>query len=509
MATITVSNTGGNWNATGTWVGGVIPLTTDNVIFTSTSGNLTINVSSTIVDFDLTNYLGTITFTSALVVNGNLNLGTGGYTQAGISGIDKQGTSSITTNGTVWSRRFRFNGTHTVTLNDDFNISGALTFQVSGSPTIITLNGFNIYHTGTFNASNNGGAVAGTTKYWYKGTGTTWAQGASAPSINIDFYIDTVGTLTMTGSSLSGIIFGANKELKVISGSLVTTGLSALSLSGRTLDFNGNVVNNIRFITASQTVTLLSNTTITTLTILAVNTQTLNGFKLTTTNITQTGATGTFNGTTDIDIVGTGTWSNSGGGTIRNNVTFKSTSITTLTGNIHHDTGVLSDELGCSVTTTGSTLNVDASTTISTGYINWDSVNITSGTVTLNALFTVIGTLYLASLGNIIFTGVSGFTCNTMSCVTAGRTITLKNGNTYQINNSLILKGTIANRTTVSGTSSSYAYFNLSYGAIQDVEYTNATWIDSSGGQTINTSAGTLSNTLNWAISSGNFLLMF
>lgn len=507
MATITVSNAGGNWNATGTWVGGVIPLSTDNVIFTSTSGNLTINVTSNIVDFDLTNYLGTITFTAPLIVIGNLNLGTGGYTQAGATGIDKAGTGSITSNGVVWSRRFRFNGTYTVTLNDDFNISGALMFQAGGAT--MTVNGFNIYHTGTFLITNNGGVIAGTTKYWYKGTGTTWAQGVSTPIINIDFYVDTVGTLTMTGTSINGIIFGANKELKVISGSLVTTGLSALSLSGRTVDFNGNVVNNLRFIIASQTVTLLSNTTVKTLTIPAVNTQTLNGFKLTTTNITQTGATGTFNGTTDIDIVGTGTWSNSGRGTIRNNVTFKSTAITTLTGNIHYDTGVLSDESGCSVTTIGSTLNVDASTTISTGYINWDSVNITSGTVTLNALFTVIGTLSLASLGNIIFTGISGFTCNTMSCVTAGRTITLKNGTTYQVTNSLILTGITASNITFQSSTTSYANLYLSYSANQSVTNTNSTWIDSSGGQTINTSAGTLSNTLNWAIASGNFLLMF
>jgi len=54
MAVITVSNTGGNYNATGTWVGGVIPLTTDTIAFTATSGNLTINVASTCAGINLT-----------------------------------------------------------------------------------------------------------------------------------------------------------------------------------------------------------------------------------------------------------------------------------------------------------------------------------------------------------------------------------------------------------------------------------------------------------------------
>lgn len=42
MATRTVSNSGGNWNATGTWVEGAIPTSADDVVF-STNVNCTIS----------------------------------------------------------------------------------------------------------------------------------------------------------------------------------------------------------------------------------------------------------------------------------------------------------------------------------------------------------------------------------------------------------------------------------------------------------------------------------
>ena len=53
------------------------------------------------------------------------------------------------------------------------------------------------------------------------------------------------------------------------------------------------------------------------------------------------------------------------------------------------------------------------------------------------------------------------------------------------------------------------AIFNLQNGATQSVTNCNATRIDSSGGQTIYTSEGTLTDTINWGIGSGNFFLMF
>ena len=46
MPTRTISNAGGNYNATTTWVEGVVPNSGDDVVATATSGQLTVNVSS-------------------------------------------------------------------------------------------------------------------------------------------------------------------------------------------------------------------------------------------------------------------------------------------------------------------------------------------------------------------------------------------------------------------------------------------------------------------------------
>ena len=76
MATRTVSDVGGNWSATATWVGAVVPIAGDDIAFTITSGNLTVNVNTAVlIGVNLTNYLGTITFTQTINTSGFLNLG--------------------------------------------------------------------------------------------------------------------------------------------------------------------------------------------------------------------------------------------------------------------------------------------------------------------------------------------------------------------------------------------------------------------------------------------------
>lgn len=416
MAIITVSNSGGtrNWTDPLTWVGGSVPLATDSVIFTNTSGNLIINATSTIVDFNLSNFTGTITFTGALIINGNWHLGGGiyTYTQLGTSYVRKQGTGTITSNGVTWSREFRFVGNGTTTLVDDLNLTGPFQFQGSSNPANMVVNGNNIFHTGTYIASINGGTISGTTKYWYQGTGTVLSQSISSFSINIDFYINTVGTFTISGSSTNGIVFGGNKELKVISGTLVTTGLSALTLWGRTIDFNGNTIHNLRLINATQTVTLLSTTTVNTLTIHQSPsvTQNITGFAINTNNLSITGTGNSASktqGDTQINLVGSGTWSQTGTSYLKNNLTVKSTANLTVSGTVYYNTGILAAESGCIVNTGVSTLNVNASTTIDTNtYITWFNVNFSLvATHTFNSIFKCVN--LMCGNGNITLNGFS------------------------------------------------------------------------------------------------------
>ena len=125
----TVSNTGGNWNATTAWVGGVVPIAGDTVDFTATSGNLTVNVATaTLAGIDFTNYVGTITVSNTLnVTSGTINLGTGGYTQAGASGFGIGGSVTIISNGTVWSRIITFlTSSSTTTLSDNLTVGYSL-----------------------------------------------------------------------------------------------------------------------------------------------------------------------------------------------------------------------------------------------------------------------------------------------------------------------------------------------------------------------------------------------
>jgi hypothetical protein len=364
MAVYTVSNTGGNINAGATYVGGIVPTSTDTIVFTSTSGQLTVNTPFTIAGIDFTNWTGTLIMSAILTVNGNITL-VSAMTITGTSKLVISATSTMTSNGKTWSNSLDFNmnaGSQVVTLADNWNVTGSVSF---------------LTNTATFN--------------------------------------------------------------------------------GNKISIGGSLSNN------------------------------------------------TNGGTTLFELVGTGTWTSSN---FRNSLTINTSGTITITGTLSYNTGTLTRMAG-TVVTTGSTLLINSSTTLNTNGINWNNVNIIAGTITNNSLLTINGTLTLASSSNVVFAGTHGFTTNSLSCVTAGRTITFKDGVTYTVNSSLTLTGTSGSRITVNSSTTSYAYLTLAYGATQNVTNTNATWINSGGGDTIKSSFGTLSDTVNWEVGQGYWWLMF
>lgn len=155
MATITVSNTGGNWSVTTTWVGGIVPTSIDDVVFTATSGNLTVNTNTcTCKTINFTNYVNTITINNnaILIVNGNVTLNTGHTNVCVGSGrMVVQALSTLVSNGKAWTGALYFLGTSVnKTFSDSWNIG---TFVLNDTSSTTTLNAD--VTVGNFTINNN------------------------------------------------------------------------------------------------------------------------------------------------------------------------------------------------------------------------------------------------------------------------------------------------------------------------------------------------------------------
>lgn len=261
MAIITVSNTGGNWNATGTWVGGVLPLTTDTIAYTSTSGSLTVNVASICAGMDMTNYSAgkTITFTSTLTINGNWNLGSGAYTQAGASGVIMPVSATITSNGVTWSRTLTFQGTsQTYTLaGNDLTVSGLLT--LSPVTTMVWSGAFNINVLGGLTVSGTAGATISGASTPIIIKGGTWNH-------TVVSYIQNAITINPSTTVTLGVQYVSSPTLTYTAGvGSVITGTGTLNINASTtLNTSGMTWNNVTII-AAITTTLSSTLNATTL----------------------------------------------------------------------------------------------------------------------------------------------------------------------------------------------------------------------------------------------------
>jgi hypothetical protein len=246
MALRTVSNTGGNWNATAAWVGGVVPSATDTVDFTATSGNLTVNVNTAALQgINFTNYVGTITFNANINVQGTLNLGTGGYTQIGsTSGVAFNGASNITCNGVVCPFALILSGT--ITLNDDLYFSNFFT----ASSVATTINNFNIYcMSGTLDGDAN---ISGTSTFYFKGN-STWSTLFSGFQFRLNTIIDcetlTLPTLTNRYASY------ASGTIRYVRGKFNKNARFSILLNCTIIDFHKCIIDNIQ-LQGGQTITM-------------------------------------------------------------------------------------------------------------------------------------------------------------------------------------------------------------------------------------------------------------
>lgn len=299
MAVYTVSNAGGNYNVGTTWVGGVVPLTSDTIAFTSTSGNLTINVASTCAGVDFTNYLGTITVNTAFRSNGNINFGTGGYTIAGSNTTYIGATGTVTSNGVVWTGNFGFIGSgFTFTLTDDLTVNGTITMNANSS----FINGFTIYVKSSW--SHTGGNLGGTTNVVFNGTGN-WNH-TTGFYLGLNTTINTTGTITF---GANGVRFGGSATLTYISGTIVASTpfyvMGTCSLDVAPIAFNMFQING-----TSTVCTLLDNITVNgELRFNGATACTVNGFNIYCNQNVYVQPNYTINGTTVLQLVGAAmTW---------------------------------------------------------------------------------------------------------------------------------------------------------------------------------------------------------
>ena len=176
MAIRTISNAGGNYNSSGTWVEAQVPTSADDIVATATSGQLTINVASAARTINLTNYNNTIT------MNAN-------WTVSGTALSSMIGSSTTTYAGTVGFLYFS-GATHT--LSQEIGSSRIPNFTIQGTRTLTTdiyvvnfnsitlnpiINGNSLFVSGNFGGapqiitSTTANGISGTTRFILDGSG--------------------------------------------------------------------------------------------------------------------------------------------------------------------------------------------------------------------------------------------------------------------------------------------------------------------------------------------------
>lgn len=210
MALRTISNTGGNYNSTGTWVGGVVPLTTDTIDATATSGPLTINVAATCAGVDFTNYTSTLTINFDFTISGPIVLGSG-MTIAGNAYLAANGTNTIRTNGVVIPSFQVLGQNITRTLLDNLTATNLLQRMGNQNPTIAGSFTMSITNFRTSGAGGGSyGWLLGATPIVFNGANCYYESVLSQCGLCAPMFINTPGNFTIagTGSNVGQITLG-------------------------------------------------------------------------------------------------------------------------------------------------------------------------------------------------------------------------------------------------------------------------------------------------------------
>jgi len=375
MAVRTIAAGGGNWNATSTWMEGIVPILGDTVFAAVTSGQLTVNVAAACTSIDFTNYTNTLTMNATLSVGGNVTL-VAAMTIAGTSALILTANGTFTSNGKTLSGALAINAALTITIADDLRITGLLTLNGAGTTTINGL--FNIYIGSAITFVGAGYAVTGTATFLVTTT-CTWTHNSTSYLINTLTINCGANTLTF---STNGLRCGGGGTTTYLSGNVAGTKLILITLS-RVLNVSDMIWTSATI--QSGTVTLLSDWNIGSLT-LSTTAVAINGaFNVNATNGLIISNAGAFTGTATLNLLG-GTWSTSFPAAT-NSISIVLKGDVTISGTVSKS-GTLTYTSG-KITVAGSTLAIIAAATlIDMDKIAWNTVTVTAGTtLTMNKFF--------------------------------------------------------------------------------------------------------------------------
>lgn len=293
---------------------------------------------------------------------------------------------------------------------------------------------------------------------------------AACNGLDFSAYANTItmtNNITISGNCTLGASMGISG-----SGSLTILGASNLTSNGKTwtnnLALNGS---------GNTTMTLTDNWDVDgTLTLTpAGGPLTINGYIIYAgTSLIKTG-TSASNGTTIIEMNGTGTWTTVHTGPIGNNLRFNTAGTITVSGNNRYGTvaaNAMTYIMG-TIVTTGSTLFINVSAILNVSGITWNDVTISSGSGTINlssdlnvggnfSVFSTTTTNKINSPGNINVSG--SVVLNTTTGIVWGSATIIMNG-TGTISMNSVTTGQLQNNVTLNtggvitfGTKLSLAY---------------------------------------------------
>lgn len=464
-------------NGTGTWSHSGLGYLTNN---------LTINTA------------GTFTVSGSVIKNGGTILYTAGTTVWTGSTLNMYAATTLTL-GSQQPFNLSLGGTVTTTLSANLTIIGALSTLASGSSTTY-LNGFKIFVGGnlTINATC---LLQGTTDIEMNGTGT-WTCANSTCTVSNNLTFNTAGTITISGN----VYKAGTSALTWTAGTMVYTSstINISSITTQTINLSGQTVNNFSIVGANCTLTISNNFTVGGNFLVSYPSSahtTINGSTISCAGSFTLNAAATVNvgGLTNFTLTGTGTWSHSTTCVLTSSLTINTAGTVTISGNVYKSGAATSITYTAgTVITTGSTLNISADITLNTNGMSWNNISPAgTRTLTINSLLTATGTWTCAATTT--FAGTSGWTITTWTCITAGLTITFKNGVTYTLSGGNMTNvGTAASKILFTSDHAVTKAILTLVGVTEANVYLSGTRMDSSLGATVWTVGGVLTSTNNW-----------